>query len=274
MPATKAHEITERYALYLDDASRPRDEATVRSIIAEVRLALHDARVQDRSALRVMLGSAYFRLGEYEAALSEQKHAALLDPANAYPRNNIAANLVELGRMEEALEHLREARKLSTSSRLTLAICVNEAEANHRLGRTEAARAAFEAAIANHDADCASDLFSLAMEAADLGAEDDAAEFFARYLARSQGVELGDTSAVEFICNAPKELWGRAHELPTLTDAIARVVARNDAPIPDDMQIDTRIVVSLEAWDALESALTNPPESSEALRRLMHDRRA
>jgi len=269
VPATQAQELVARYAALLDDASQHLDETVLLGILAETKRLLPSARPIDRGRLHMLRGVVYTRLQRHQDSLHEHKLARMLDPTEADHANNIAAALLNLGRAEEALEYLRQARAQQPTPQLKLLIALNEAEAYARLGETRAAFTAFEQAVALASARSASDAFSLALAAAELGADHEAVEFFARYLALVQGVALGDEDAVDFVRRAPDALWARARALPALHGALARVLAQDDDPAPEAMQVRNRIVLGPDAIEMVDRLLEHPPAPTDALRRLM-----
>lgn len=270
LPATKVQELRGQYVELLVDRSTPVDQLTLRRIIRLGELELRNAHPDEIDSLFNLIGLAWDRLGSFERALEAHRNAMRHAPANAVHMNNMASALLELGRPEEGLAMLRKALDLRESAAdCDLMIRVNEAEALFKLGDVTAARASLRAAAAIANPSDRHDLFVLAMQSAVIGNEDDAAEFFARHLAAVQGVELGDASAVEFILAAPAELLSGMREIPALSGAIDHVIAREQATPPDES-----VSLSPDALSRLHELVENPPEPGEALRRLLHDRRA
>ena len=269
VPATQAQELVARYAALLNDPTHALDEKVLRGILAETNRMLANARPADRARLHGIRGAVCMRLTQFADALVEYKHARLLAPGNAYDLNNMAACMMEMGRTQEALDLLRDARALNPTRDLLVVIWANEAEARQRLGHQQTARESFEAAVRHANLDNPVEAFSLARVAAELGADHEAVEFFARYLALDQGVALGDEDAVDFVRRAPDALWARARALPVLHGALARVLAQDDDPAPEAMQVRNRIVLAPEAIEKLDGLLEHPPVPTDALRRLM-----
>ena len=151
-----------------------------------------------------------------------------------------------------------------------VAILLNTADARHHLGEHAAARNSFDEALPRVDPTSHKDLFNVASTAATLGAEDDAAEFFARCLSVASGAALGETSAIEFIRGSPDPLTGVLAGHPLLERALAAVGARHDASIPDEHQLRTQIALPPAALTSLFDLVDHPPEPTEALRNLLN----
>jgi len=273
VPVTKAQEFVDEVAPILNDPTLAVSRTRLQNYLAQARILLREVRdPEGRGALHTVLGMLHSMLDQREEALSEMRFALVQDRRNPYHLNNFAMSLIECERYEEAVDYLREARALHPPRELTIGTWLNEAVACFRLGQARASRAALEQAIALTDTDGFRDLFRIAIATAKCGHDDDAAEFLARYLAAAQGLALDDTPAVDVIRAAPDALLASARGAPALNEAIARVLARDEAPVPDDMQINSAVVLGPEAWEAVESLLESPPEPSDALRRLAHER--
>lgn len=273
-PVTKAQQLAQEYAPRLNDHSEQVDEVTLRRIITSAKSALADAPKDERGVLFGLVGMAYFRLGSFDKALDAHRNAARYEPTKATHANNAAACLLELARVDEALVQLRVARAKPDAGDIMVTIHGNEAEALQKLGAHAAARATIiEAAsrVASHNH---IDLFAVAMQAAAIGCDDTAAEFFARYLAAAQHVELGETPAVDFIRQAPDTLKVRMRSIAALAAAIQRATERHDEADADGGACPAGVVLSPDAWDKVEALLEAPPEPTEALRELLDGRRA
>ncbi len=273
-PATKAEQLAQEYMPLLNDSSASMDELTLRRLIKTFQSEVADASWSERGVLFCLIGMAWFRLGSFEKAVEADKNAARYEPDEATHPNNMAAALLELGRVDEALVQLRAARSKGVVDRKTmLTVLGNEAEAHFRLGATAPARAALAEAVKLADPRDHIESFVLAMQAANIGCDDDAVEFFARHLALVQNTELGETPAAEFVRAAPDDLKARMREVASLSAAVQRVTARFDATEP---AAEPRATVDLTRaqQEELSNLLENPPAPTDALRRLMHERHA
>jgi hypothetical protein len=128
---------------------------------------------------------------------------------------------------------------------------LNISEAYYGLRDVPAARSAFGDARRYADPASGKDLYWLASTAATIGADEDAVEFFARYVALAEGTPCGETPAVEIIRAASPETKAPLADLPLLAAAIERVTERWDAPIPEEHQFPARTQLPPEAWAKL-----------------------
>src|SRR5688572_3797890 len=71
-------------------------------------------------------GNVHYRKGRLDAAQSAFRAAVALQPQDAVARNNLAQVLLELGRTEEALEEIEEARKVLTDPRFADSLAATE----------------------------------------------------------------------------------------------------------------------------------------------------
>jgi tetratricopeptide (TPR) repeat protein len=250
-------------------------QSELRQIATRLRRAQRDAQQDQLGALFHLKALAYYRLGDFTEALDASRNAARYEPAEADHLCSVAAILIELKRFRQALEALREAHmRPRKSAWFELSARLNAAEAHHALGEEDAARMAFQDALQHADPASYKDMFGVASQAAIIGAEDDAVEFFARYVALAESTPCGETPAVEIIRAASDETKVRLKDLPLLAAVIERATARWDAPIPEEHQIGAKSHLSPEAWAQLVDLVEHPPAPTEALRRLFDAHRA
>jgi tetratricopeptide (TPR) repeat protein len=270
-PATVVEELWRDLAPRLSDPTVPMSVKELRGALVDLRGARRDARADELAGLFSMIGLVCVRLRDFADALDAHRNAARYEPASANHPANAAAVLLLLKRFQQALDTLRDAStRPHKSPGFEFIMWLNMSQAHHGLGDAAQARLSFEHAIRHADAASYVDLFKLANQAAILGAEDDAVEFFARYVTLAQRGKRGETPAVEVIREAPAGLKARLADLPLLADAIERATARWDAPIPDEHQLAAEIHLSPEAWAKVADLVEQPPAPSEALRRLGH----
>lgn len=246
-----AQRVLDEFAVQILDDSLHCDLFTLRRGLKSAQEALPDAPPELRGPMYRFVGSVHRRLGQHALALNAFKNAMRVEPNEPVNINNVACGLLELQRNEEALEFLRAHPMKLDRLPICVAVCLlgNEAEGLHRLGQVERAREVFESAVRLARPTSPSSWFHLAQQAAVLGAEDDAVEFFARYLAAVTGTELGEESALEFIQRAPVEYRVRAAEIPEFAAALLRAQGREEAPPPPDQQVNPHIVLSDGAWN-------------------------
>ena len=271
VPATVASQLISDLGERVNDSSTPMSPRELRAALADLRAAQRDAPAEVLGSLFSIIGAVCHRLHRYQDALDAHRNAARYDKRDAMHLSNAAGCLAQLGRHREALDCLRDARaRLNNDRGVEVAILLNTAQARHYVGERAAARDAFDEALPHVDLTNHVELFRVAAAAATLGAEDDAAEFFARFLSVASGVELGETPAIEFIRRCPDHLKAVLAEHPSLERALAAVGARHDASIPDEHQLRTQIALPPIALTSLFDLVDHPPEPTEALRTLLN----
>jgi tetratricopeptide (TPR) repeat protein len=254
----------------VNDSSTPMSPRELRAALANLRAAQRDAPAEMRGSLFGMIGAVGYRLHKFQEALDAHRNAAQYDKLGADHPSNAAGCLIELKRFREALDCLRDARaRPRKDPGIEVAILLNTAQARHYVGEHAAARDAFNEALPRVDPTSHVDLFRVAATAAILGAEDDAVEFFARYLSVASGAELGEIPALEFIRASPDRLKTVMAEHPLLESALAGVGARYDEPIPAEHQLRTQIALPPATLTSLFDLVDHPPDPTEAMRRLL-----
>jgi len=274
-PATVVEELRREVGSRLHDMSLPMSRNELRRALTELRRAQSDAQAEEFGALFTMIGMVYVRLDDPKSAIEAFRNAAHHEPTVADHPGHVASVLLRLTQFQPALDALRDARtKPHKHPGFEFVAWINTAEAYYGLGDGLAARLAFEEGVRHADPASHSDMFKLAHQAAIIDADDDAVEFFARYVTLAQGLERGELPAVEVIRQAPEELKVRLADLPPLAAAIERATARWDAPTPDEHQVAAEIQLDLDAWTKVMELVEHPPAPSETLRRLCHAARA
>lgn len=269
-PVTVISELIREFGERLNDPTSTMDEREMRAALDELRRVQRDTPFEERGALFGLTGVLRSRLGLREEALEAHRNAARYDKANAEHPSNIAAILLELGRFREALESTREARKRPVRDHGTeICILVNEAIAHGGLGDVANARRSLEDAMQCVDPESPVDLFRIAANAAVLGAEEDAIEYFARYLAVASRVDLGETPAIEFVTARLDEVQDLMPDRPALREAIEHVGARHNAPVPLEHRIVTQIELPRHAMSALDALVARPPEPPPAMPKVL-----
>ncbi|HEY2028583.1 MAG TPA: hypothetical protein VGH20_05170 [Myxococcales bacterium] len=228
------------------------DRVTLQRIIAQTRDALDSAPSELRAGLLDVLGNARFRLGDHREALKWFRLLAAENPEYADPLSNVACCLIEVGDFAAALKAFGQARKKPIKEEgQDLRIWANEAEAHFKLGDVTASRRAFAEAARLASTEYPHGFLVLAAQAAAIGAEDDAVEFLARYVAVDQGLTLGDHPPLEILQSAPKTLLERIAELPDLADALKNVRDREGAVAPPEHQVRNDVQLDERGWQRL-----------------------
>jgi len=276
VPVTVASELLRELAKRLDDPSVLLERSELRAMLGRLRSAQRDAlSSQELAPIFDAIGLVYFRLGAFKDALDAHRNAAHHDHTQANPLNNAAACLCELKQFQQALVALREAkarpRKLPG---IEVCILLNTLEVEINLGNHDAARRAFEESVRCVDPARPTDLFHVAIGAALLGADEDAAEYFARSIAVAKGSDLGETPAIDFVLADPDRLKIANERSLPLHGALTRVAARHGAPIPLEHQLIAQVSLPQTALTALNELVEHPPEPTKALRRVFDEHRA
>jgi tetratricopeptide (TPR) repeat protein len=246
----------------------------VLALLAELRGIQRSATSKQLGLVFGLIGLAHSRLGEFEEALRAHQEAASYEPENGDHPNNAAGCLMELDRYEEALAQLQEARTRRFNTPGTrLYVLLNMAAIQKVFGERDAARLAFEEALGYVDATSPRDALAVACRAADLGAEEDAVEYFARHLALVRQLDIGDAEAIDFVRESPEQLKEVLNRFVMLRRAVAHVSERYSAPVPAEHRIVTPIELPSTALAALDELVAHPPEPTEKLRRLFDEPR-
>lgn len=270
-PVTVVEELLREFDATIADPSVPMEENEVRHTLRKLRAAQRSAQPDEFARLFNTIGITCGRLKDYQGALDAHRNAAKYDQSTAMYLNNAASALIELKRFDEALETLRRAHaKTVKSSDFEVLARLNASEAYFALGDEKAARREFLEGVMRADPTNRADMFVLSTQAAIIGADQEAVEFFARYIALATKTDLGDTPAVEIIRAAPSETKARLVDLPALAGVIARATESWDAIVPDEHSIATEILLPDEAVARIVSLAERQSAPSDALRQLFN----
>lgn len=147
--------------------------------------------------------------------------------------NNVAAQLIGLGRDPEALVEIAAARKsASVDSGVRVSLWANEAAAHHEMGSYAEADEAIRKAVSLLDPTSPVELFNMAHTMATLGRVAEARDFLARHLAIVHQVARGDGPALDFIHGFSREDLRIVEDYPVLARALARANERNETAAP------------------------------------------
>lgn len=275
-PVAEADELVKRLAPRLDDVSVPLSALDLRRIVKELDVAIAKAPTASAQAsLYSLRGTAFARQENDRAALAEFLKAARLAPGVAAFANDVAMAHLNLDELDAAEAWLKQADERAIRPEwLDFILAVNRCELHRRRHEPDAAARAFELATSRANPESSHHQFVLAGSAVELGREDDAVEFFARYLAALTGTSLDETSAIEFIRLHPAEVRDATADKPELVAAIEAVGARYDAPLPPEAQFPRELTLTPTGWDRLRGALEAPAAPTDELRRLLHGQRA
>jgi tetratricopeptide (TPR) repeat protein len=251
VPVTVVSELLGEIVQRFSDPTTPVGQSELRSMLRRLRSAQRDVNPDDLAPLFDTIGLVCVRLRDFGTALDAHRNAARYDKFDAAYPNNIAACLIELGQLPQALAALRDAsaRPLKRPG-IDLCILANTAEIEHRLGNHDAARRAFDEALRSVDPKRPIDLINAASTAAVLGAEEDAVELFARCLAVTRGVDMGNIPALDFVMAHPDAQKIAGDKSPQLGAALKSVAARNVAEVPPEHQVSAQVTLPPAALSA------------------------
>ena len=209
----------------------------------EATKALAEAGRADLEALHSALALIHYRLHDPDGQLDHTRALAQLRPWSLLAQRNYAANLFELGQVEEGIRIMSEVvRHPSPERSRTLG---DLALALMRIGEVDRAVGTMRDAVRYADYTSDRDLFSLAAHSAQLGFQKQALELLARYLSVAFGATLDDQSAESVVRRAarenPGQLW-LAARVPALRLSILQAFAfdREHSSIPwDELERET-----------------------------------
>jgi len=190
-PATK----TAAYAEELGERWRPVGELRLRQIGAELERSLRVLSPEEAQLVHSLLGHVNEQLGKYDAALRHLEIANRLGP-DPFVLTGLGNVFALLGRTAEAIDAWVKASEIGGGSARILS---NLVEGFAALGREADAWATLREAIQVARPSDLGDLFALAAAAAELGGDDLAVEFFARFLSIARGKGLGREAAIDFV---------------------------------------------------------------------------
>jgi tetratricopeptide (TPR) repeat protein len=255
-------ETLRAYAERLGDKSKDISELDVRSIMRHIDTMighdhLFDAWIFDVRAL------CYLRLNK-PARAADQLRLALQRVKDPEMRSillcNQSAAYLDMGRPKEAAEVAVEAARVPHPYRA--ATLGNLAQALVLLGERPTAFDVVAESADETDFTNPAEIFLLARTAANVGADADAVEFFARYVAVHEHIERGDRTAIDIITSSGHEAQAAALRSPALLRAIRTAVAfateltrpKLAEPIVDDDVANKEADEVFEATRGLRSA--------------------
>jgi len=209
-------------------------------IVAECRALLAKVNSEQAAGVYMVIGLASMRLGNSSKAIEAFQAAKKLGRHEpGVVSVNLGAALLGEGRLFDAIDGLAAMASESQGTQRVLGFA-NLAEGLSRVGQQEDAEASFREAVSAADFKNASHLFALAMQAAEVGLDDEALRFFMSFVGLLKGVEVIDVRSL-------RRAIGDAHlrslleERPVLkrvvdlatTPATHLVAGENTADSPD-----------------------------------------
>lgn len=269
-----AQTLTTAQQLYRDNVMRLTDRGgpmaldAVQAVLDAALAALADADAEGRWSLWTLIGLAEMRLERAELALAAHLEAHALRPDDAQAASNVGKVLGILGRPREALQYLERAeRNIGRNAEILSVVLCNQTAALHQLGETRDADAVFERAAAAAVArDDAFTYFRVAIAAALLDRDDDALEYFARYLCLAQKEERGGRPASEVVAAAPTGAIAAAAQNAALGPVLWAALRR--AALPPPPTEDERARAREASRD--ETGFVDPFALAEALSAPLH----
>jgi tetratricopeptide (TPR) repeat protein len=211
----------------LNDQLVAPSEFRLKKIIRDCRNWLGTSNPEDAAELYSLMGVAYFRLGNFEESLKCYLLADKLDRSSSEHKRNVGTVLLALSRPQESIQWFVDSLEYQDDRRLMT--YANLAEAFARLGLHADAMEAFAEAVRAADHHDSTDMFILAAQAAELGADRDAIELYARALALRQGMQIGHRRPLDLIREAPEALKSGLASAGPLEEAIMRAELFGDA---------------------------------------------
>lgn len=267
-PLTDAEKFYRDNAVRLSDLGGRMSLDEVQAVLDAARVALPDAvDRRGRWQLWTLIGLAEQRLDHNEAALAAHREALSLWPDDPQAAVNASKALGILGRPREALDMLERAeRNLRGGKAMLPVILCNQVAALAALGDTGEADAAFERALAATPDDDAFGSLRLAVAAAVIDRDDDAAEYFARHILLATKQERLGRSATEVVATAPRDAISMAAQNEYLAPVLQAALAR--AALPPPPTEDERARAREASRD--ETGFVDPFALAEALSAPLH----
>lgn len=209
----------------------------------------------DLGAVHATMGHIYARLANWEKAVHHYRNAVQFAPSRATFKISLGASLITVGQPTKGLEFLGEATEQKDQlSPYDLVIAyANAAEALAKLGMEQDAYDAMRDAIEVADFSNPTHVIALAIQCAEIGADWEAVELFARYCALVQGVSRGTLHATALIKSAPSDVL-ETLELPyarRLSAAVDKVATYGLQCAPIGHRAMTQPMVDGDQADAL-----------------------
>lgn len=199
-------------------------EFELNRIIRDCRQWLRTADTHDAAEVYDVMGVAHTRLHKLEDALTCHLNVdRLTRSSSATCKRNVGAALIALDRPQEAIGWFIEALELDDSH--PASVYANLAEACMLAGLPMDAQEAFRDAVMTADHTNPGEVFMLATQAAELGADRDALELYARSLALRQRVQVGSMGPLDIIKRAPDDIKSGLRHFRSLNAVVGRAEA-------------------------------------------------
>ncbi len=253
------NEVTSR----LNNPAERLDPFTLRRYERQLKAELRTAPVELWGPIHAALGTIFHSMGDNRDALDAFRNAVRFQPDVADHENNLAAILFVLRDYQEGLRHLARAQELVTNNAEMLAtlLCL-EAKGRQALHDEGAERFAFERAVSVAPAEGNPQL-RLALNAADLGYENDAAEFLARFLASEARYQRPDDEPAVAVIERHRSEAGRILQLwPGLRRSVNLVIECWTSPVPSEHEIGAHVELPPSAWAKLRSLAQLGPDEA------------
>ena len=242
-PMTKVDDLVTRWRPVLFNSLRPMDELNLRRLIGECIAELDDADSLGKSRLFELIGTAHFRVRDFTKAVEALKNSVRYNPDNPQARLSLGASLIGASKCQEAIAGLQAVDERFVLAGIEKVICYsNLAEAHWKLGALSRSRFCMLDALRHADLRSAEHLLGLANQHASIGADQDAAEFFARCLLSEVDVKRAGATAAAVIESLEPEWRVRFRPMPELVASIDRAVRA-----PDNQQL-THVFVDKDSF--------------------------
>lgn len=246
------------YEEALFDHSKPLARELVDAIIADLQHDLDDLNLSAEAAIKchVLWGQALFRLDDLEGALAQFQQACSLNPMRLVPLRYAGVALLGLGRTAEGVDLLAHVashapRDSNCLGNLALGYAV--------LGKNDESIEAINKAMQAADPRNQKHSFILALQAACLGLNAEAVEYFVRFLALRDGFDPGERSAVDILIERRGTYEESLTENGPLRDAIALALAFDEemkAPVEERAENPEGVLAMFEATRSMRERAT------------------
>lgn len=219
---------------HITDRSLPMSKEQGQAYLTEIRAMLngHVLTSEIRQTYNSALGVLLIRLGRPEEAI--EYLTRVVDTRKAPGDfNNLGCAHLDAGELEEAILRFVEAsRKIlteTTSSEFQVTVWGNLAEAQYRSGFQQEAFASMQRALDALDPSERFEHFLIAIQLAEVDLHAEATEFFARWLAMRDGIDMGEESAVDLLLRLRGKYEDALRDAPRLRYSVRFVLAFEEA---------------------------------------------
>lgn len=213
---------------------QPLSPFRARQIIAECKALLKSVSPELASKLYLAIGLASMRAQLFSKAADAFRTAGRLGLEPELVAINLSAALLANQEYVEGINEIAAIADDSRGSRRVLAYA-NLAEGLARLGQMDDALASFRVAVEAADVDSPAQMFGLAMQAAEIGANDEALKFFVRFVTVGRRRKIERTEDLSWALR-DADLRSLLEERPALLRVVE--LALHPPSLPPPVEVD------------------------------------